>query len=84
MKLLASTFLLVFLRALQQQNVVHGRYALAAVLPFGLAVAEVATTLWVVHVGWAAVPWVGAGGSLGVVSAMVLYRRMLHKGRHDG
>ncbi|BCB27041.1 hypothetical protein SKTS_19270 [Sulfurimicrobium lacus] len=80
MKLLISTFCLVFLRALQQQNVIHGRYALAAVLPFGLAAAEVATTLWVVHIGWPSVPWVGAGGSLGVLSAMALYRRILHKG----
>ncbi|MBU0593347.1 MAG: hypothetical protein KKH74_06365 [Gammaproteobacteria bacterium] len=81
MKLLISTFCLVFLRALQQQNVIHGRYVMAAMLPFGLAAAEVATTLWVVSVGWPSVPWVGAGGSLGVVSAMVLYRRILHKGK---
>ena len=75
MELMVASFALVFLRAIQQQNVVHGRYVLAAMLPFALAVAEVATTLWVVNTGWSAVPYVGAGGAIGVVSAMVIYRR---------
>jgi hypothetical protein len=79
MMLMVATFFLVFLRAIQQQNVVHGKYALAAVTPFAIAVAEVATVLWVVGIGWPAIPWVGAGGALGVTSAMYLHRRYLCK-----
>lgn len=79
MKLIAATFALVFLRGLQQQNVIHGNYLAAAVTPFAIAVAEVASVVWVVQTGWAAVPYVGLGGSLGIVCAMLLHRRVLAK-----
>ena len=80
MKLLFATFGLVFMRAIQQQNVIHGQYMLAAVTPFAIAIFEVATVLWVVDTGWSAVPWVGTGGALGVTSAMYLHRYF--RGRH--
>lgn len=75
MKLLLATFALVFLRAIQQQNVIHGQYLLAAVTPYAIAVAEVATVLWVVSVGWASIPWVGTGGAIGVTLAMFVHRK---------
>lgn len=75
MKLLFATFALVFLRAMQQQNVIHGHYVWAAMTPYFIAVAEVATVLWVVSVGWASIPWVGTGGALGVTSAMYVHRK---------
>lgn len=74
MKLTLATFALVFLRGMQQQNVIHGQYLLAAMTPFAIAIAEVASVVWVVQVGWPAVPWVGLGGALGVTSAMFLHR----------
>ena len=77
MKLLIATFGLVFMRAIQQQNVIHGHYWLAAVTPYMIAVFEVATVLWVVDTGWPAVPWVGTGGAIGVTTAMFLHRRYL-------
>ena len=73
---MAATFMLVFLRAIQQQNVIHGHYVMAAVTPYGIAVAEVATVLWVVQIGWSSIPWVGTGGALGVTTAMILHRRV--------
>lgn len=76
MKLMAATFALVFLRAIQQQNVIHGHFIAAALTPFAIACAEVASVVWVVQAGWPAVPWVGAGGALGVTSAMYLHRRI--------
>ena len=81
MKILAATAILVFLRAVQQMNVVGGHY-LAAVItpygiaPYGIAAAEVAMVLWVVDAGWSAVPWVGTGGAIGVVIAMRVHRRV--------
>lgn len=76
MKIMIATFLLVFLRAIQQQNVIHGQYVMAAITPYLLACAEVASVLWVVQTGWSAIPWVGTGGAIGVTSAMLFHRRV--------
>ena len=70
-----ATFALVFLRAMQQQNVTGGHYLAAALTPFAIACAEVASVLYVVSIGWPAVPFVGAGGACGVTFAMFIYRR---------
>jgi len=70
-----ATFALVFLRAMQQQHVIGGHYIAAALTPFAIACAEVASVLYVVSIGWTAVPFVGAGGALGVTLAMFVYRR---------
>lgn len=80
MKLLIATAFSVFLRAWQQQNVIHGHYIQAAITPFAIALAEVATVLWVVDAGWHAVPWVGAGGAIGVTSAMYMHRKVNPRG----
>lgn len=77
MKLLIATFGLVFMRAIQQQNVIHGNYLLASITPYAIAVFEVAVVLWVVDTGWSAVPWVGTGGAIGVTSAMFLHRKFI-------
>ncbi len=79
MILLFSTFGLVFMRAIQQQNVIHRNYKMAAITPFAIAVFEVATVLFVVDVGWPAVPWVGTGGALGVTFAMWFHSRFISK-----
>lgn len=76
MKMLIVTFALVFLRGIQQQNVIHGNYIMAAITPYAIACAEVASVLLVVKIGWPAIPWVGTGGALGVVAAMWTHRRM--------
>jgi len=79
MKIMFATFALVFLRGIQQQNVIHGNYVSAAITPYAIACAEVASVLWVVATGWPAVPWVGTGGAFGVVSAMVMHRRYFRR-----
>lgn len=79
MMLFISTFALVFLRAIQQQNVIHGHYLSAALTPFAIACAEVATVIWVVKTGWPSIPWVGAGGALGVTAGMYCHRRWWRK-----
>lgn len=75
MNMLLATFALVFLRGIQQQNVIHGQYLAAAITPFLIAAAEVASVLLVVQTGWSAIPWVGTGGALGVTAAMWTHRR---------
>jgi hypothetical protein len=79
MKIMIATFCLVFLRAIQQQNVIGGHYVAAALTPYAIAIAEVASVLWVVSIGWTAIPWVGTGGALGVLSAMYLHRRYFRR-----
>lgn len=79
MKIMLATFALVFLRGLQQQNVIGGHYVLAAITPYAIAVAEVASVLWVVSIGWQSIPWVGTGGALGVLAAMWVHRRFFRR-----
>ena len=79
MALIAATAILVFLRAIQQQNVIHGHYFMAAITPFGIAAAEVALVLFVVDTGWSSIPYVGTGGAIGVVSGMAVHRRVFNR-----
>jgi len=75
-ELTIATFALVFLRAWQQQNVIHGWYAWAAVTSYGIAIADVSVVIGVVNNGLNAALWVGTGGALGVTTAMMLHKRM--------
>jgi len=75
--LLIVTALLVFLRAFQSQNIVHGFYWWAIGTSYIMAIGEVAVVLFVVDKGWASIPWVGTGGAIGVVLAMYVHRKHL-------
>lgn len=79
MKILAATFILVFCRGIQQQNVIHRHYVAAALMPFIIAMGEVATVLWVVDIGWPAIPWVGTGGAIGITLSMYVFGRATRK-----
>lgn len=76
---LAATMALVFLRAIQQQNVVGGHYFAAAATSYLMAGAEIGVVLSVVEYGWSAIPWIGTGGAIGVTAAMSLHRRVFRK-----
>lgn len=69
-----ATAALVFLRAIQQQNVIGGHYIAATATSFAMAAAEVGVVLSVVAGGWAAVPWLGIGSAIGVTTAMWSHR----------
>jgi hypothetical protein len=69
-----ASFALVFLRAVQQLNVIHHRVSWAIATAFAIAFAEVAVVLMVVDRGWPAASWVGLGGAFGVTAAMSLHR----------
>lgn len=79
MSALIAAFSIVFLRAMQQQNVIHGRYSWAAATSYLIAIAEVGVVLVVVKKGWPAVPWVGTGGAIGVTLAMLTHRKFFHR-----
>lgn len=77
MSALIASFAIVFLRAIQQKNVIHDRFKMAAATSYLIAIAEVGVVLIVVKTGWPAIPWVGTGGALGVTLAMYANRRWL-------
>lgn len=79
MILLFSTFILVFMRAIQQQNVIHRHYIMAAFTSYMIAVGEVAVVFNVAQVGWPAIPWVGTGGALGVTLSMYVHKRWIQR-----
>jgi len=79
MTIILATFVVVFGRAIQQQNVIGGHYISAAITPYLIAVGEVAVVLLVVDTGWQAIPLVGSGGALGAVSAMWVHRQLWKK-----
>jgi hypothetical protein len=79
MILIFTSFILILARGLQQQNVVHGYYYWSVLTTWGLAVADVATLLYVVQIGWSSIPYIGLGGSMGVVSAMYIHKRFIRK-----
>ncbi len=73
---LAATALLVFSRAIQQQNVIGKHYLAAALTPMLIAAGEIAIVGAIVIDGWAAWPWISAGGGLGAIAAMWLHNRI--------
>jgi hypothetical protein len=79
MNLLAATFALVFLRAWQQQNVIHRHFLMAACTSYAMAIGEVALFLGIVATGWNAVLWVGTGGAMGVTASMYLHARLMRR-----
>lgn len=77
--LLFITAFLVALRAFQSQNVIHGHYRWAIVTSYLMAIGEVSVVLFVVDVGFPAIPWIGTGGAIGVVCAMYGHRKYIRK-----
>ena len=73
---MAATALLVFGRAIQQQNVIGGHYLAAAVTPSVIAAGEIAVVGVIVLDAWDAWPWISAGGAIGAIGAMWLHRKI--------
>lgn len=71
----AATFILVFMRGIQQQNVIHGNYKMAFFTPYAIACGEVSSVLLVVAHGWWSIPFVGTGGAVGIVLSMYVHKR---------
>ena len=74
-----ATFGLVFLRGMQQQNVIHENYIAAGLTPYLIACAEVASVLLVVENGWTSIPWVGTGGTVGILTSMLIHKKYFRK-----
>ncbi len=75
MTIFLATVIRIFLLAFQNQNVIGGFYRWAAAVSLLLAVTDVAIVLLVMDKGWWSVPYVAAGGVVGVTSSMWVHRR---------
>jgi hypothetical protein len=74
-----ASFIGIFLRAFQQQNVVGAHYRSAALTSYGLAVSDVATIGLISTHGWHMVPWIGTGAAVGVVASMYVHRKLFKR-----
>lgn len=73
-------FLYIFLKAIQQLNVVHGRYALVYPVSILMGICEACILLYIVKTGsiWIGVSN-GAGAGFGAILAMWLHKKTLRK-----
>jgi hypothetical protein len=81
MSLLFATAMLVFLRAIQQLNVVGGHYLLAGITSYAIAAAEIGVIIGIVAHQWDAVIYVGTGGAIGVTSAMIFHKTFIRRNK---
>lgn len=66
----------VFLKGFQHQNVIGGKYKSAFFFSYGMAVLDVAVVSFIVENGWSSVMPVGTGAALGIVTSMLIYRKI--------
>jgi hypothetical protein len=74
-----AQFTVVFLKAFQQQNVIHENWGLVPFVSMGLATTEVTIVLFVVKTGWHAIPFMGAGAGLGAICAMLVHKKLFRR-----
>ena len=80
--IVGATACVVFLRGIQQLNVIGGHYAMAAITSYAIAAAEVIFIVSVVDSGTGAILSVGTGGAIGVISAIYMHPKMKRMMRH--
>lgn len=69
------SFIAIFLKGFQHQNVIGGKMKSAFILSYFMAAFEVAVVALIVEVGYWSILTVGSGASFGIVSSMYLYRK---------
>ena len=79
-----ATFMLVFLRGFQQKNVHGNHYFMAAITSTAMSVTDIAVVSFVIHHGWAVLPYTATGATLGIISSMWLHSRVVGKMKGQG
>jgi hypothetical protein len=72
------SFVSVFLKGFQHQNVIGGHFKWAFFISYAMALADVAIINFAVDRGWAMALPMGTGAALGIVTSMWLHRRYLN------
>ena len=77
-----ATFVYVFLKAIQQLNVVRAKYIWIVPTSFAMAVCEVYTVVVAAERGWGLIVLpIGLGGGLGCVLAVWVHGRFIKRGK---
>lgn len=79
-----ATFMLVFLRGFQQKNVHGNHYFMAAITSTAMSITDIAVVSFVIHHGWAVLPYTATGATLGIISSMWLHSRVVKKIQKSG
>lgn len=75
-----AAFVLVTLKAIQQQNVTGGNYKLIIPVSYGMATCEVAILLYVAASrSWMMALPIGTGAGLGAILGMFIYRKYIKR-----
>lgn len=74
-----ASFIMVFLKGFQHQNVIGGHYKLAFIFSYLMAIADITVVSLVVAKGWSIAAPSGTGAAFGIVISMWLHRRYVSK-----
>lgn len=75
----AASFVAVGLKGFQQKNVVGNHYVLIMITSYLMAAGDVVLLLGTYKFGWSAVPYLGTGSSLGMLTAVFLHNKWVSK-----
>lgn len=81
---LAGTFVSVFLKGFQHKNVIHNLYIPTAVTSYLMAFLDVMLINLVAKSDWSIAFASGTGAAAGMVLAMWIHNKYMHKGKEDG
>lgn len=70
------SFLAVFFKGFQQQNVIGGKYKSAFFVSYIMAALDIIIIISVAETGMASILPVGTGSAMGIITSMHLYRRI--------
>lgn len=71
------SFIAIFLKVWQQQNVINNKIFNAAITSYLIAGTEIATVSMIVKGGWETFIPIGTGGALGVVLSLITHKRIM-------
>lgn len=74
-----ASFAFIFLKSYQTQVIIGGHFVQAFIVSTLMSVTQVLTVTLIVTGGWTTLPPLALGGSLGVISAMYIYRKQHRK-----
>lgn len=76
-----ASLIMVFLKGMQTQNVIHKNYKSAIIVSYLMAVADIAIIGLIVNGGWDMLLPIGTGGTLGIVCSMYMHARFVKQPR---
>ncbi len=76
-----AAFVMVFLKGLQTQNVIHRKYLSAAVTSWLMAGADIALISFIVKSGWDMLMPLGIGAMLGILLSIYIHGKYINRAK---